>query len=76
MMISPRLVNAYESNKPYLAMLLVQTIYAGMALLSKVSISSGMKPSIFVVYRQAFATFALAPIAYFVERFDIHSYIY
>lgn len=75
MMMSPRLVNAYESNKPYLAMLLVQTIYAGMALLSKASISSGMNPFIFVVYRQAFATFALAPIAYFVERFDIHSSI-
>ncbi|PWA46201.1 eamA domain, WAT1-related protein [Artemisia annua] len=76
MMISPRLVNAYESNKPYLAMLLVQTIYAGMALLSKASISSGMNPSIFVVYRQAFATFSLAPIAYFMERNNVFKLSY
>nr|XP_043608581.1 WAT1-related protein At1g43650 [Erigeron canadensis] len=68
MIISNRLVMAYESKKPYIAMILVQSIYAGMALLSKASISSGMNPSIFVVYRQAFATLALAPIAYYFER--------
>lgn len=62
------LVKSYESNKPYIAMLLVQAIYAGMALLSKASISSGMNPFIFVVYRQAFATLSLAPFAYFFER--------
>ncbi|KAL4565891.1 hypothetical protein LXL04_029997 [Taraxacum kok-saghyz] len=71
MMNLPRLVKAYESNKPYIAMLLVQAIYAGMALLSKASISSGMNPSIFVVYRQAFATLALAPLVYFFERNDV-----
>ncbi|KAI3689358.1 hypothetical protein L2E82_47313 [Cichorium intybus] len=70
MMNLSRLVKACESNKPYIAMLLVQAIYAGMALLSKASISSGMNPFIFVVYRQAFATLSLAPVAYFFERKD------
>ncbi|CAH1454022.1 unnamed protein product [Lactuca virosa] len=71
MMNLQTLVKNYESNKPYIAMLLVQAIYAGMALLSKASISSGMNPFIFVVYRQAFATLSLAPFAYFFERKDV-----
>ncbi|KAL0360350.1 UNVERIFIED_CONTAM: WAT1-related protein [Sesamum radiatum] len=36
-----------------------------MYLLSKAAISSGMKPSVFIVYRQAFATLALLPFAFF-----------
>ncbi|XP_024977270.1 WAT1-related protein At1g43650-like [Cynara cardunculus var. scolymus] len=72
MMSSMRLfVRAYESYKPYIIMLVVQVIYAGMALLSKASISSGMNPSVFVVYRQAFATLFLAPVAYFFERKNV-----
>ncbi|KAK9080777.1 hypothetical protein SSX86_000535 [Deinandra increscens subsp. villosa] len=70
-MNSPKLVMAYENNKPYIAMFIVQAIYAGMALLSKASISSGMSPFIFVVYRQAFATLSLAPVAYFFERKNV-----
>ncbi|KAD5507553.1 hypothetical protein R6Q59_031649 [Mikania micrantha] len=62
---------AYESNKAYIAMIIVQAIYAGMALLSKASISSGMNPFIFVVYRQAFATLSLFPIACYVERKNV-----
>ncbi|MFS7941103.1 putative EamA domain-containing protein [Helianthus anomalus] len=71
MMNSPKLVMAYENNKPYIAMFIVQAIYAGMALLSKASISSGMNSFIFVVYRQAFATLSLAPFAYFFERKNV-----
>ncbi|KAK1406821.1 hypothetical protein QVD17_38429 [Tagetes erecta] len=70
-MTSTKLVMAYENNKPYIAMFIVQAIYAGMALLSKASISTGMNPFIFVVYRQAFATLALAPFAYFFERKNV-----
>ncbi|KAG5544233.1 hypothetical protein RHGRI_016852 [Rhododendron griersonianum] len=39
-----------------------------MALFSKEAISKGMNPFVFVVYRQAFATLALAPFAFFLER--------
>lgn len=58
---------------PHIAMLIVQLIYAGMALLSKTAIAQGMSPFIFVAYRQAFATIALAPFAVFLDRFPLFS---
>ncbi|KAB2083242.1 hypothetical protein ERO13_A05G243400v2 [Gossypium hirsutum] len=56
-----------QNHKPYIAMLFVQFIYAGMALFSKAAISKGMNPYVFVVYRQAFAAITLAPFAFFLE---------
>ncbi|EPS66283.1 hypothetical protein M569_08496, partial [Genlisea aurea] len=53
---------------PLLAMLLTQSIYTGMFLLSKAAISSGMKPYVFVAYRQAIPTLVFAPLAYFYDR--------
>jgi hypothetical protein len=50
-------------------MLFIQFVYAGMALFSKAAIAKGMNPYVFVVYRQAFASLALAPFAFFLERF-------
>ncbi|KAL0314436.1 UNVERIFIED_CONTAM: WAT1-related protein [Sesamum angustifolium] len=55
-------------HMPLIAMLFAQFIYAVMYLLSKAAISSGIRPSVFVVYRQAIATLVLAPFAYFFER--------
>lgn len=63
------LLGYMETNKPYFAMIIIQFISAGMSLLSKASIATGMNPYVFVVYRQAFATLALAPFALFLERF-------
>ncbi|XP_027088293.1 WAT1-related protein At1g43650 [Coffea arabica] len=57
-----------ERNKPYIVMIFIQFVYAGMSLLSKAAVNKGMNPYIFVVYRQAFATAALAPFAVFIER--------
>ncbi|KAF3633749.1 WAT1-related protein [Capsicum chinense] len=57
-----------EKQKHYIAMLITQAIFAGMALFSKAAISQGMNPYIFVTYRQAFAVVALAPLAAFFER--------
>ncbi|XP_055834815.1 WAT1-related protein At1g43650-like [Solanum dulcamara] len=57
-----------EKQKHYIAMLLTQSIFAGMALFSKAAISKGMNPYVFVTYRQAFAIVALAPLAAFFER--------
>ncbi|KAF8411631.1 hypothetical protein HHK36_004189 [Tetracentron sinense] len=59
---------AMETHKPYLAMLFIQFVYAGMAMFSKASINGGMNPFVFVVYRQAFGSLALAPFALFLER--------
>lgn len=61
-----------KNYSSYAAMLFVQLIYAGMALLSKAAIAKGMNPFVFVVYRQAFATIALAPFAFFFDR--LYSY--
>ena len=55
-------------NRAYVAMIFTQFIYAGMALLSKAAIAKGMNPYVFVVYRQAFASVALSPLAFF-DRF-------
>ncbi|KAF8377178.1 hypothetical protein HHK36_030551 [Tetracentron sinense] len=57
-----------ETQKPYLAMFFIQFVYAGMALISKAAIDKGMNPFVFVVYRQAFGSLALAPFAFFFER--------
>ncbi|KAH8509064.1 hypothetical protein H0E87_010998 [Populus deltoides] len=61
-------LNAMENHKPYIAMLLVQFVYAGMALFSKAAIARGMNSFVFVVYRQAFASLSLLPFAFFLER--------
>ncbi|KZV50327.1 hypothetical protein F511_39470 [Dorcoceras hygrometricum] len=54
-----------RKQKPYLAVLFMQLSFAGMFLLSKLTISgSGMKLPIFVAYRQAFAAVALAPLVF------------
>ncbi|KAG9156755.1 hypothetical protein Leryth_025475 [Lithospermum erythrorhizon] len=57
-----------EKNKPYLVMIIVQVIYAGMALLSKVAVAQGMNTYVFVTYRLTFATISLAPFALFLEK--------
>ncbi|KAI3445455.1 hypothetical protein Pfo_002120 [Paulownia fortunei] len=53
---------------PLLAMVIVQLGYAGMNIISKVAMDSGMNPFVHVAYRQVFATVAIAPFAYFMER--------
>ncbi|PIN07729.1 hypothetical protein CDL12_19700 [Handroanthus impetiginosus] len=53
--------------KAYVAVILIQCSFAGMILLSKEAMSSGMKPSVFLAYRQAFATVALLPFALFFQ---------
>ena len=57
-----------KNCKPYMFTIFVQCAHSGMALMSKAAISKGMNPYVFVVYRQAFASLALAPFA-FIDRF-------
>ncbi|CAI9109085.1 OLC1v1008827C2 [Oldenlandia corymbosa var. corymbosa] len=56
-----------EGKKPYVAVVIVHTIYTGMFLLSKAALSGGLNPFVFVFYRQALATIFLAPITFFLE---------
>ncbi|KQK05635.1 WAT1-related protein At5g07050 [Brachypodium distachyon] len=57
-----------EKAKPYIAMISLQFGYAGMNVLTKVSLNGGMSHYVLVVYRHAFATVAIAPLALILER--------
>lgn len=59
---------AFEKSKPYLAMISLQFGYAGMNIITKVSLTNGMSHYVLVVYRHAVATAVIAPFAFFVER--------
>ncbi|KAL3843566.1 hypothetical protein ACJIZ3_000969 [Penstemon smallii] len=52
----------------FLTMAVVQLGYAGMNIISKLAMDSGMNPFVHVAYRQLFATVSLVPLAYFMER--------
>lgn len=57
-----------EKFKPYLAQVAVQVAYAGMNIITRVALVDGMNHFVFVTYRQIFATLAIAPLAYGLER--------
>ncbi|KAJ8770360.1 hypothetical protein K2173_014972 [Erythroxylum novogranatense] len=63
-----RLGSQFQSSKPYIAMISLQFGYAGMNIITKVSLNRGMSHYVLVVYRHAFATAAIAPFAIFLER--------
>ncbi|XP_049401629.1 WAT1-related protein At5g07050-like isoform X2 [Solanum stenotomum] len=62
------LSNFYQRGKPYIAMISLQFGYAGMNVITKVSLNGGMSHYVLVVYRHAFATLAIAPFALLLER--------
>ncbi|GAB2227905.1 hypothetical protein Droror1_Dr00009733 [Drosera rotundifolia] len=57
-----------EKAKPYIAMICLQFGYAGMNIITKVSLNRGMSHYVLVVYRHAFATAVIAPFALALER--------
>ncbi|CAK7339865.1 unnamed protein product [Dovyalis caffra] len=60
--------NFFQSCKPYIAMISLQFGYAGMNIITKVSLNRGMSHYVLVVYRHAFATAVIAPFAIVLER--------
>ncbi|XP_030520412.2 WAT1-related protein At5g07050-like [Rhodamnia argentea] len=54
--------------RPYIAMVSLQFGYAGMNIITKVSLNRGMSHYVLVVYRHAFATAVIAPFALILER--------
>ncbi|XP_059296053.1 WAT1-related protein At5g07050-like [Lycium ferocissimum] len=58
----------YQRAKPYIAMISLQFGYAGMNIITKVSLNRGMSHYVLVVYRNAFATAVIAPFALLLER--------
>ncbi|OWM78881.1 WAT1-related protein At5g07050-like [Punica granatum] len=57
-----------QRSKPYIAMVSLQFGYAGMNIITKVSLNQGISHYVLVVYRHAFATAVIAPFALFLER--------
>ncbi|XP_028113931.1 WAT1-related protein At4g30420-like isoform X5 [Camellia sinensis] len=57
-----------DDYMPALAMFGLQVGYALLTLSTTAALLQGMSPRIFVVYRQAIATLAIAPLAYFTRR--------
>jgi len=55
--------------KPYLAMVLLQVGFSGMYIVSVASLKRGMNHFVLVVYRNLVATAAVAPLAFFFERY-------
>ncbi|XP_020524449.1 WAT1-related protein At5g07050-like isoform X2 [Amborella trichopoda] len=53
---------------PVIAQIVIRVFYAGMYLTNKVALTRGMNSFIYVTYRAALATLALAPFTYFAER--------
>lgn len=58
-----------EEYKPALGMVGLQAIYAGLAIFSRAALVHGMSPRVFVVYRNAIATIAMAPPLFFSTRY-------
>ncbi|KAL3357359.1 hypothetical protein AABB24_017852 [Solanum stoloniferum] len=58
----------FQRSKPYIAMISLQFGYAGMNIITKVSLNRGMSHYVLVVYRNAFATIVIAPFALILER--------
>lgn len=69
--ISPRgssLILAMNKVKPYLAMVSLQFGYAGMYVISLVSLNHGMNHYVLSVYRHIIAVLVIAPFAFVLER--------
>lgn len=58
----------FTKIKPYLFIILLQFGYAGMYIITMITLKHGMSNFILVVYRHAVATLAIAPFAFFLER--------
>ncbi|KAL6627755.1 hypothetical protein ACP70R_031481 [Stipagrostis hirtigluma subsp. patula] len=53
---------------PGIAMVLVQLGFAGMNIVSKLALDSGMSPYVLIAYRNLIAAAFIAPVAYILER--------
>lgn len=60
--------SCFKNCKPYIAMISLQFGYAGMNIITKISLNGGMSHYVLVVYRHAIATAVIAPFAFFFER--------
>ncbi|KAI3524254.1 hypothetical protein L1887_02907 [Cichorium endivia] len=57
-----------EYYKPVVVMLVLQFTYAVLSVSARASLLQGLSPRVFVLYRQAFGTLFIAPVAYFFRN--------
>ncbi|KAF0916925.1 hypothetical protein E2562_015099 [Oryza meyeriana var. granulata] len=57
-------------------MVLVQLALAGLNVMSKLTMASGMSPFVLLAYRNFIASVFLAPVAFFVERGTLNQVLY
>lgn len=69
------LARFFQNARPYIAVISLQFGYAGMNIISVVSLNRGMSHYVLVVYRHAFATAVMAPFALVLERYISSSFI-
>ncbi|RRT73244.1 hypothetical protein BHE74_00015972 [Ensete ventricosum] len=55
--------------KPAAAMVLIQTVFAGVNILYKLALNDGMDVKVLVAYRYIFAAAFISPVAFFIERY-------
>ncbi|MBA0845534.1 hypothetical protein Goarm_022772 [Gossypium armourianum] len=63
--------NMLNKVKPYLSMVSLQFGYAGMFIISMVSLKHGISNFILATYRHLAATIIIAPFAFLLERFPL-----
>jgi drug/metabolite transporter (DMT)-like permease len=57
--------------RPYLIVVILQLLYAGMNILSKLALGDGMSTYVFTNYRHLIAFIVIAPFAAYYERYLI-----
>jgi hypothetical protein len=62
------LIRLFCRMKLYLAVILLQFGYAGMALIAKFALNQGMSHFVLIAYRMAIASLVIAPFAFVFER--------
>ncbi|KAI3826226.1 hypothetical protein L1987_00271 [Smallanthus sonchifolius] len=65
---SGRMSEIFRKGKPFFAVIFLQFGLAGMDVISKVALNEGMSNYVFVVYRHAVATIAMAPFAMVLDK--------
>ncbi|KAK9058761.1 hypothetical protein SSX86_023604 [Deinandra increscens subsp. villosa] len=65
---SERMSEFFRKGKPFFAVIFLQFGLAGMDVISKVALNEGMSNYVFVVYRHAVATIAMAPFAIALDK--------
>lgn len=61
--------------KLFVGVLLLQLGYAGLTVVSAITVNMGISKLVFLTYRSAIAFAFLAPFAYFLEKYVLYKYM-